>query len=475
MKNTKIFAIASMSLALGLIACQKGGGNSGPTSGLGQRPPLNTQPTNMQRPGQQTNHTQDSVADEIVFPTDKGNLPYNPADFTHVANPNVVPNLTGYSERQDLYYSDAGNDRLMDYLRSKLVGIKDAGNTQGTGAQQLDSKSQQGQQQQQPTGRSEDLELARNIMDAYIVRDSGNLELHIAIVNKGELIYTSKYPVTGEENTRKTVNMEMEPEDEYSREFKPILTCVARTRLSTIQTPDNDACQTVIVRITQIATNADAYVVVRDTPAKIFLHEYTSRLLSNFQGDQIIDRWRDLFLELKTYNNPQLSQDVHNPAKLKSFAVINGISGFSVTFDSYGGAFIASGTLETTKTGGQKVNLPLDLGPRIGIDATNNISESIKQATLVRNNGRGMLTVSLQLHSLMSENTGSAKSGVFFHEKGTQQRSILNPNDLMRRNIAYRMQALTHRYNSTRLQAAPNRTLTFTVVPSLVNSMEIGL
>ncbi len=456
MKSTYIFGSLSVFLIAGVIAC----GNNSNNSAQSQMP-FNPQNPNGMRPGVPTNDRAangariDSGADEIPFKGDK--VTYNPNDYTHVLNPNVVANATGYSVNEGFDFTDAGNDKLMENLRAYLgkVGfatgkIEDA-KVDPAGAK-LDDLS------------ATNLNLARSITMAEMRRiEAGKFEFHIWTQDDGEVILETP-DIVDEEGTKKAHSMPLKAQNSEAESF-----ALSQAYCVTRSNDKEQSCQTVVVRLVK-DERYESFIVFRNLPAKIFLGEYTSRLLATYHHDNIIDRWVEFFHDVLTYRLMTKGSftDAQSVAELKTFAVANGISAFTLAINrSQYGKFIVSGDLVSSRNNStQKMNVPLQRGILSGAEEQpiDYISETVTDATLVHANGRGMLHLSVQLAGGANNAiAGADEGGIIYNQKGLSQSGV-NASNLFQRNMRSRF-SLAGRNKSMRLQEKSNRALRFTVVP----------
>lgn len=460
MKSTYILGSVTIILVATGIACGNNSNNANQPA-----MPLHPGGVNGQRAGMQPVNDKsangariDSAADEVPF---KGDAAYNASDYTHVINPSVRPNVTGYSMVDGFEFTDSANDKLMEHLRSRL-----ASRGLSTGATTITDKNLDPAGQINDDLRSRDQELARSITLAEMRRvDAGKFEFHIWTQSDGEIILETP-DVELEEGSAKVQNMNLTAQNSDATNYdKSKAYCVTRSGSK------EQACQTVVVQLVKNEREW-AFIVFRNVAAKVFLGEYTSRLLATFHHDSIIDRWVEFFHDVLTYRLMTKGSftDAQSVAELKSFAVANGPAAFTLSINrSQHGKFIVSGDMVSSASNAtSKLNLPLQRGILSGAEEQpiDYISETVTDATLVHANGRGMLHVSVQLGSnngLAGLSGGADEGGIVYNQKGLGQSGV-NASNLFMRNMKARME-IGSRNKSMRLQEKSNRALRFTIVP----------
>lgn len=467
MKRTIILGTLAGILVAGLAACNNGNGgySNQPTQPL---PPPGSQ-TGM-KAGQSQSISKngariDSAADDVEL---KSAGPYNPNDHTHVINPSVKPNETGYSADEAYQFVDGANDKLMELLRNR------ADNRTRSGV--IDKSMDPGNYDDL---RADDLELARSITMAEMRRaEKGNFEFHIWTQNGDEIILTSPYvDDLGGPNQVKTKKMPLEAQegDEY--------------KYSTAQclTRDSDKekiCQTVLLRLAKGAN--EAWIVFRHSPARIVLGEYSSRLLTTAHQDPIVDRWVEFFHDALTdqVRRRGAFNDALSVSELKTFAVVNGIAAFTLSLDrSQRGKFIVSGDMVTGhNNSSEKLNIPLQRGILAGTEdqPIDYISETVSDASILHANGRGMMEISVQLKggANSGNDLGSDEGGIIFNRKGVDQSRARNGRysaEMFYSNMRNRFSFARQRTKSMRLQEKSNRAIRFTVVPVLSSVVDPDL
>ncbi len=461
MKRTII--LGSLILVAGLAACNNGG-----NSNQAAHQPLPPPPGMGQRAGQSQSVSKngakiDSAMDDVEL---KNKGTYNPTDFTHVINPEVSPNLTGYSSDNSYLFTDAANDKLMQNLRSRIDNRERFGKITDT---KIDPKNDADDMKDIRAG---DLELARSITMAELRRaEKGNFEFHVWVQGEDEI-------------TLETADMEDLEGTEKAKHI-PLQTQESKYETSTAQCVTRDtnkekACQTVVLKLVKDKANI-AYVVFRRVPAKIFLGEYSSRLLATYHNDNIIDKWVEFFHDVVTYQLVRKGSfnDAISVAELKTFAVVNGVSAFTLSIDrSQRGKFIVSGDLVSSHDNSrEKLNIPLQRGILSGTEEQpiDYISETVTDASMLHANGRGMMEISVQLAggANSSNNIGADEGGIIYNKQGLA-RSGRNSAELFQKNREFRF-GYAGRTKSIRLQEKSNRAIRFTVVPVVSNVVEPDL
>lgn len=466
MKNTYVLGSVAIILVVTGVAC----GNNGNNSTQAQMPYPPAPGQNGQRPGITANDKAangariDSAADEVPFKGDA--VTYNANDYTHVVNPSVRPNVTGYSIVDGLEFTDAANDKLMENLRSRL-----AARSLTSGPVIQDSKLD-------PAGKinddvkAGDQALARAITMAEMRRvDAGKFEFHVWTQDDGEVILETPN-VELEEGTKKVQNMNLEAQNSEAENYK-----MSKAYCVTRSTNKEQACQTVVVQLVKNERDT-AFIVFRNLAAKIFLGEYTSRLLATYHHDSVIDRWVEFFHDVLTYRLMTKGSftDAQSVAELKTFAVANGVSAFTVAINrSQYGKFIVSGDLVSSlQNATTKLNLPLQRGVLSGAEdqPIDYISETVIDSTLVHANGRGMLHLAVQLanNNGLAGSVGADEGGIIYNQKGLTQSGV-NASNLFMKNMEMRFKFAT-RNKSMRLQEKSNRTMRFTIVPVVSSVMD---
>jgi len=424
-------------------------GNNG-NNGLNQNDPNNL--NNLNKKG-----------DDIVFSKDKATqVSYDPTNYTHVVNPNVVVVKTGYGRSELLDYTDAGDDNIMDALKIKL----------GTRRTSVDEKSKFDEKMKKDLdinnwtadddkvrhnsavqGGNE--KLARGISKASLVKSQHEQKytLQVSVAEIGQLIYSLDVSdLVEQKKSIKNEKMEIDSSaSEDSEALSAFLTCVSKS--------SRDKCSTAIVQLRKNNDESQAYIVLRNSPANLYLGEYTSKLMLRPQGDVIIDRWVQFFAQVMDYRYIVGSTEgMNNIAELKTFAVVDGRAGFQLDINRLGySPFTVGGELEVTKRGAAvSVNTKLEKNSEEdGYDDI--INETIKSAILVHNNGRGMLQISLQLHGF-SDGLPGDNGSIIMNDKATKS--------LLRQNQPYNRGNQAFGSKSLRLQEESNRALRITIVPN---------
>ncbi len=450
--GTTLFLAAAM-----LAACSNNKSSRRSTTTPAQQPVRpNIPPGGLQNqtgPNNKSNPHQ-SRADDIQF-NGKDTM-YNPSDKTHVVNPNVKPVLTGYSSNEYSDYTDAGDDNIMELLRNRLDNMKKTDLDAIKKSREKTGDTEEAQKADDKTLRQENLKLAQSISRVSLHRRGTDYQVTLMITVDGdELKYTADLNDTENGSKKKRFKMETEDSSDYDAE----LSCVAIS--------SRDACSVSVVHLTKKEEAfVQAFVVFRKQASHVYLGEYTSKLVYEPQGDFAIDRWHQFFRDLDFHQAYASSEGSTPIAELRTFAVVNGISGFDVRINRDEYAPLAlSGQLETHKRGpSTKVNLPLKKEPMDdNHDNTHEdiIENTIKSATLVHNNGRGMLQVGIQLVGFR-EGPDTENGGIHRDEK--TQRKLQQQDRRLRHNQQRRG---SNGSNSSRLEQPENRALRLTFVPIL--------
>ncbi|OQW51108.1 MAG: hypothetical protein A4S09_10415 [Proteobacteria bacterium SG_bin7] len=450
MKSTIILGLLGM-LVASLVAC-----NNGRNSNQATQVPLppGVGPGSMHRAGQSKSISDngariDSAADDIEM---KNDGTYNPTDYTHVINPAAKPNSTGYTSNDSYLFVDGANDKLMQTLRNHADNRK---YSQTIDNLKLDPTPHDNL-------RAKDLDLARSITMAEMRRsEKGHFEFRVWTQADDEIVFESPY-MEDFEGEKKSRHFPLQTEN--SKYENTTAQCVARN------VSKEKTCETVVLRLVKDTVN-EAFIVFRRVPAKIFLGEYSSRLLSKYHNDNIIDKWVEFFHDVVTYQLLRKGSfnDAISVAELRTFAVVNGVSAFTLSIDrSQRGKFIVSGDMVSSlKNSSEKLNIPLQRGILAGNEdqPIDYISETVTDASILHANGRGMMEIAVQLAggANASSNIGSDEGGVIYNNKGLTNSGRYSGN-LFLRNMEMRLN-FAMRTKSMRLQEKSNRAIRFTVVP----------